>query len=51
MDIVAKTNEGKDMIRRLRSRYETASEMDLMEEAFAKLFGNHIMGKLNPELK
>ena len=51
MDIVARTNEGKDMIRRLRSRYETASEMDLMEEAFAKLFGNHIMGKLNPELK
>ena len=51
MDIVARTKEGKDMIRRLRSRYETASEMDLMEEAFAKLFGNHIMGKLNPELK
>lgn len=51
MDIVARTNEGKDMIRRLRSRYDTASEMDLMEEAFAKLFSNHIMGKLNPELK
>ena len=51
MDIVARTKEGKDMIRRLRSRYETASKMDLMEEAFAKLFGNHIMGKLNPELK
>lgn len=50
MDIVSKTNEGKNMIRRLRSRYETLSEMDLMEEAFAKLFSNHIMGTLNTEL-
>ena len=51
MDIVAKTNEGKAMIRRLRSRYSTASEMDLMEEAFAKLFSGHIMNTINPELK
>lgn len=50
MDIVARTKEGKDMIRRLRSRYDTASETDLMEEAFAKLFSNHIMGKMNPQL-
>lgn len=48
LDIVSKTNEGKEMIKKLRSRYDTASEMDLMEEAFAKLFSNHIMGKMNP---
>lgn len=50
LDIVSKTNEGKEMIKKLRSRYDTASEMDLMEEAFAKLFSNHIMGKMNPQL-
>lgn len=38
------------MIKRLRSRYDTASEIDIMEEAFAKLFSNHIMGKINPQL-
>lgn len=50
LDIVSRTNEGKEMIKKLRSRYDTASEMDLMEEAFAKLFSNHIMGKMNPQL-
>lgn len=50
LDIVSKTNEGKEMIKKLRSRYDTASEMDLIEEAFAKLFSNHIMGKINPQL-
>lgn len=50
LDIVSRTSEGKEMIKKLRSRYDTASEMDLMEEAFAKLFSNHIMGKMNPQL-
>lgn len=50
LDIVSKTNEGKEMIKKLRSRYDTASEMDLMEEVFAKLFSNHIMGEMNPQL-
>lgn len=50
LEIVSRTNEGKEMIKKLRSRYDTASEMDLMEEAFAKLFSNHIMGKMNPQL-
>lgn len=50
LDIVSRTNDGKEMIKKLRSRYDTASEMDLMEEAFAKLFSNHIMGKMNPQL-
>lgn len=50
LDIVSRTNEGREMIKRLKSRYDTASEMDVMEEAFAKLFSNHIMGKINPQL-
>lgn len=50
LDIISRTNEGREMIKRLRSRYDTASEIDIMEEAFAKLFSNYIMGKINPQL-
>lgn len=51
LDIVARTREGRDTIKSLRSRYDTASEMDLMEEAFVKLFSNYVVGKMNPNLK
>lgn len=51
LDIVARTREGKEMIKKLRSRYDSASEMDLMEEAFVKLFSNYVIGKMNPNLE
>lgn len=50
LDIVSRTKEGKEMIKKLRSRYDTASEIDIMEEAFAKLFSEYIMGKISPQL-
>lgn len=51
LDIVARTREGRNTIKSLRSRYDTASEMDLMEEAFVKLFSNYVVGKMNPNLE
>lgn len=48
MQIVSQTNQGRVRIQKLRDIYEGVSEIDLAEEAFVDLFGQHVMGQLKP---
>lgn len=43
------TNQGKSQFYRLKEIYPDLSEMDVMEETFAKLFSEYLVGKINPE--
>lgn len=47
---VSDTKEGREIMLKLRDTYDTLSEMDLMEETFAKLFSGYIMNNYNPNV-
>ena len=47
---VSDTKEGREVMLKLRDTYDTLSEMDLMEETFAKLFSGYIMNNYNPNV-
>lgn len=47
---VMNTQEGKDMYKVLENSYKGLSQIDIMEEVFAKLFGEYIHGRSNKEI-
>lgn len=47
---VSRTDEGRELLKTLRETYNSLSEMDLMEEVFAKLFSGYVMRSYNPNV-
>lgn len=47
---VSQTSEGKEVIENISETYKNLSKMDIMEEAFAKLFSGYIMRTYNPNV-
>lgn len=45
---VANSTEGQKLLEKLRLTYPNLSEIDLMEEVFAKLFSDYIRGNITP---